>query len=162
LGLWLFCSASCRCRWWRMAFCTSRGRGLHSSQRYLSGASFSSYMPTHAPCCHTEHLSQKMVNPSSSSIPQIPSHVSIFPTFQISGRVGGEGGLHRIMPLSSGDSGPPRGDSWSPFSNGGRISVWWGWWWSVSEREALPSGIVLLSTSEWIISLLRDSLKLTE
>jgi hypothetical protein len=70
------------------------------------------------------------------------------------------------MPLSSGDSGPPRGDSWSPFSNGGRTSVWCGswllWLWSVSEREALPSGIVLLSTSEWIISLLRDSLKLTE
>ena len=72
------------------------------------------------------------------------------------------------MPLSSGDSGPPRGDSWSPFSNGGRTSVWCGWWlwwlwlWSVSEREALPSGMVLLSTSEWIISLLRDSLKLTE
>src|SRR5277367_3337781 len=61
-----------------MAFCMSRGRGLHSSQRYLSGASFSSYTPTHAPCCHTEHLSQKMVNPSSSSMPHMPSHVSLF------------------------------------------------------------------------------------
>lgn len=98
------------------------------------------------------------MNPSSSSIPQIPSHVSV----SVLPGGGGVGGLHRIIPLSSGDSGPPSGDSWSPFNNGGRISVWWGWWWSVSEREALPSGIVLLSTSEWIISLLRDSLRLTE
>jgi hypothetical protein len=46
------------------------------------------------------------------------------------------------------------GDSWSPFMEGGRCSEC-----IESASNELPSGIFDFSTSELIISLLRDSLK---
>jgi hypothetical protein len=54
-----------------------------------------------------------------------------------------------MIPLSSGDSGIPRGDS-APFIIGMEISAW-----TASEcKGALPSGMVSLSTSGWIMSCL--------
>ena len=52
-----------------------------------------------------------------------------------------------MIPLSSGDSGPGRGESWVPFMLGKMVSVW-----RASAMSELPSGMIFLSTSGWIIS----------
>lgn len=50
-----------------VSVCKVCSLGRHSSQKYLSGTSLSSTIPTHPPCCHTLQPSHEMKRPPASS-----------------------------------------------------------------------------------------------
>jgi hypothetical protein len=88
------------------------------------------------------------VLPYGTSITENGESVVLFESTDAYCQRGPITGLHRIIPLSSGDSGTPRDDSLSPFMLCRMTSAW-----SASAMGPLPSGIVFLSTSDSLISL---------